>query len=1099
MLCVLRIGRHGVVSAEAVGAVHAQTCVCSSAPLCTEAILLGKNTQPLSVECRETLMNVYVGTLIQRADCPPDCATVSVSCETTKDHKLPRLNTLYGRCSASMEWLDTLYRNYIQERHKFKTKSVAIKAVAGSGKTTTLLQLAKRFKREKRTNPLWTNKSILYVAFNKQLVDDIKHKLRKHELATTLVPLTFDALIKRVAEMRFREKNAHFHLTGSLTPQSLTEQYRWFVGKPYALKKCIIKEFAKFCQDPTAHQPVGSNKWVKQLWEDTTNGSFLTFDGLRKRAHLEHWLRDYLDAKYGLIFVDEAQDFDSIMLDILKHDAKAPKVFVGDPRQQIYEWRGTINAFNNLPESTLMLEFYKTFRMGEPATSDIATLTQTPMISGIPDVCTVLHSPNDTTPLPEKYTYLFRSWKGLLTTSQKLANTLPSHVKFWVYDYDKQMANIERLHERLTSYGPTKISTDEYEDDLPSFLMKLSSHELQAMRDAIESRRVFVKTQAHIQLYTIHSFKGMEADVVRVCGDIDPGEERNLHYVALTRGCTHIFTDTTDDALVGQPNTSSQHHSAKTETASPSRAHHKGPPLPSSNPELVDALRSFRSQEATAQHIPAYRILTNQTMENIAVACPHTTSELLKVNGIGKKKLDEYGDGILSICKRHKKSDAGPRDCPSATPATPATPNTRPTKDTPLLLCYYDLEATGLDTRTDDIIQLAIQYVKYEKGNKTPLHSFNTFVNTTKPIPPHIQAITHITQDDIQTAPYIASVLTTVQCHIYDLCHAHHLGDVVWIAHNGNGFDHKLLLRECNAHGITMLTQREGYVVWYADTLVMARQVFPQCPLAPENNKLQTLYQWCYTRRSPQERCSDDKAVAPLQFHRADADVKAMELVMDTMMELTDDILHKNLQETVQPLRHGHASTKDAVRQTVVSPDVQSRVMCLLGLRDTLAATHNKSATAVMSDALLLQLAHAFPQSLNELLAVKGLTVQKVKLFGTLLLDTAVVHDDEVAISATPTTYEALLQRHKRNGLRGKGFTEAMESQLSQYNTANRFDKPLIPQIAKNAHLKACTGCQSMDGFTTGKLFFGGRKTANGEYVKYCFGCMKDMLCEDSI
>ena len=34
---------------------------------------------------------------------------------------------------------------------------------------------------------------------------------------------------------------------------------------------------------------------------------------------------------------------------------------------------------------TLTLEFYTTFRMGEPATSEVATLTKTPMISGVPD------------------------------------------------------------------------------------------------------------------------------------------------------------------------------------------------------------------------------------------------------------------------------------------------------------------------------------------------------------------------------------------------------------------------------------------------------------------------------------------------------------------------------------------------------------------------------------------------------------------------------------------------------------------------------------------------------------------------------------------
>lgn len=1087
----------------------------------------------MSVEHEGAMVQIRVGVLVKRDECTPDIPVHVVDCPSTDNGKLPRINPVYGRCSASMEWLDTLYRNYIQERHKFMTKSVAIKAVAGSGKTTTLLNLAKRFQKEKITKPEWQNKTILYVAFNKQLVDDIKRKLRHHQLANTLVPLTFDALIRRVAESRFREQDMHFHLVGSLTPTSLTEKYNWFSGKAYKLKKSVIQAFAKFCQDPTAKQPQATNRWVTQLWEDTLNGSFLTFDGLRKRAYLEHWMQGYLDAKYGIIFVDEAQDFDPIMLDILKHDANAPKVFVGDPRQQIYEWRGTVNAFEHLPDNTLMLEFYKTFRMGEPATSHIATRTNTPMISGIPDVCTELHTDTPPSSVPDKYTYLFRSWKGLLTTSQTLATTLPPHSKLWVHDYDRQMTNIERLHERLTTYGPSKVATDEYEDDLPSFLMKLSSHELKAMRDAIESRRVFAKPQAHIQLYTIHSFKGLEADVVRVCGDIDPVAEPNLYYVALTRGREHIYCDPTDASLIVQPNQPSstrQTRASTRSTRSPSTSPSPPSPPHSSNPELVTELKAYRYEQATTLNIQAYRIFTNQTMEHIAMDCPQTPLELLNVNGIGKKKLHDFGEDILSICKRHKKSDDAlepqtlepqtlepPRtEPPTAEPpqpsptVSPTTIKTRPTPDTPLLFCYYDLEATGLDTSTEDIIQISIQYTKYEAGHKTPLHTFTTFVNTHKPIPYLIQSITKITPQHIQEAPFIDSVLTEVQGHVYDFCRTHTLRHVVWIAHNGNGFDHKMLQRNCRTNNLTMLTPRDDYNVWYADTLVMARKVFPQCPMAPDNNKLQTLYQWCHARRSRggMDEGTDVDADAPLQFHRADADVKAMELVLDVMMELTPAscILHTNLQATVQPPSSNHTSrsqsTKDALMHTVLTPDVQQRVLCLMVFRDALSTQLNKSTASVMSDTLLLELARTFPQTLNELLTVKGLSMQKVQLFGGLLLEHVSKYNDgndtttiTTTADVTDNTYEAIAKHHKRNVLRDKGFTETMESKLAQYNATHHFDRPLTAQIARNAHQKACTRCQTMNGFGAGSLFFGGRQASSGGFVKYCFACVKEVIC----
>jgi len=53
------------------------------------------------------------------------------------------VNIIYARCKKSMFLLDDIHRNYINI-HKFNTNDiVAIKSVAGSGKTTTLLNLSK--------------------------------------------------------------------------------------------------------------------------------------------------------------------------------------------------------------------------------------------------------------------------------------------------------------------------------------------------------------------------------------------------------------------------------------------------------------------------------------------------------------------------------------------------------------------------------------------------------------------------------------------------------------------------------------------------------------------------------------------------------------------------------------------------------------------------------------------------------------------------------------------------------------------------------------------------------------------------------------------
>jgi len=60
-----------------------------------------------------------------------------------------------------------------------------------------------------------------------------------------------------------------------------------------------------------------------------------------------------------------------IMLRMLLDDTSLPRVFVGDPKQSIYDFRGCINAFKYMPSDATIIEFYSTFRIGEPACSQI--------------------------------------------------------------------------------------------------------------------------------------------------------------------------------------------------------------------------------------------------------------------------------------------------------------------------------------------------------------------------------------------------------------------------------------------------------------------------------------------------------------------------------------------------------------------------------------------------------------------------------------------------------------------------------------------------------------------------------------------------------
>ena len=62
-----------------------------------------------------------------------------------------------------------------------------------------------------------------------------------------------------------------------------------------------------------------------------------------------------------------------------------------------------------------------------------------------------------------------------------------------------------------------------------------------------------------------------------------------------------------------------------------------------------EVLKAWRRRQARALDVPAYRILTNKTIEQIANCKPQTMDQLGSVKGIGPYTLDTYGREILDI------------------------------------------------------------------------------------------------------------------------------------------------------------------------------------------------------------------------------------------------------------------------------------------------------------------------------------------------------------------------------------------------------------------------------------------------------------------
>ena len=73
---------------------------------------------------------------------------------------------------------------------------------------------------------------------------------------------------------------------------------------------------------------------------------------------------------------------------------------------------------------------------------------------------------------------------------------------------------------------------------------------------------------------------------------------------------------------------------------------------------LVETLRTMRTKLAKERKVPAYLILHNKTIDEIARNPPHDHASLLAIKGIGPAKLADIGDKILEVLQeeRHEKT-----------------------------------------------------------------------------------------------------------------------------------------------------------------------------------------------------------------------------------------------------------------------------------------------------------------------------------------------------------------------------------------------------------------------------------------------------------
>jgi len=87
---------------------------------------------------------------------------------------------------------------------------------------------------------------------------------------------------------------------------------------------------------------------------------------------------------------------------------------------------------------------------------------------------------------------------------------------------------------------------------------------------------------------------------------------------------------------------------------------------------LFEAIRAWRKQTAHRDGLPAYVVLTNRNIHALVKELPQNPTDMARIKGIGKAKVERYGDALLRLL----------HDLPTTEPETTEPETTEP--ETPI-------------------------------------------------------------------------------------------------------------------------------------------------------------------------------------------------------------------------------------------------------------------------------------------------------------------------------------------------------------------------------------------------------------------------------
>jgi superfamily I DNA/RNA helicase len=447
--------------------------------------------------------------------------------------------------------------------------NLRIDAYAGAGKTTTLKLLAM----SKRGRAL-------YLAFNRSIAAEARLHFPAHVSCATTHSIAYRGVRSTLSYPEWK-------LTTPLTPNLILEAFRLptivsfrcgleMEQRSYAavllegirrflqskdespaaahvpwygvLESLSPQAFESFAEQATGHL---NYLWAAML--DRSQRLPLGHDG-----YLKLWSMSRPQAKADYIMVDEAQDLNPVLLDVLDR-ADCQVVYVGDQYQQIYEWRGAVNAMAQIHAGNRCL-LSQSFRFG-PEIASAATFILRTLGAGEPLRGSTKMTSRIGPVRPNAL--LSRSNAGVIgNVLYCLSRNIRCAVLGGTNDLSRVLTDVQRLKAGQPAQSAELVGFQSWRDVmrfssraeggmLRALVNQVQEHGEDRMLRALGSCEATEAT-SQVVCSTAHRSKGREWDNVRLDRDFEAGfaraerqhsndaraalaPEARLFYVALTR------------------------------------------------------------------------------------------------------------------------------------------------------------------------------------------------------------------------------------------------------------------------------------------------------------------------------------------------------------------------------------------------------------------------------------------------------------------------------------------------------------------------------------------------------------------------------------